>query len=257
MYNVFMDKSATERETFIVQNITLNYHVISDIGLQFKPREVIDLTWEDEAMIKKSRNLKESLRTGILKKLTEEEYNKTLDMQYQRERKQLLREQQNKDNLKKITADDKEMMADTFDVAKGKKKQAELDITGTANHPMSYVAAYEIASQLADNNGDVLTAEEFGEIVSKDPGIVPRLLSQTKQASADSGHTAYYAVPNESNISGVVKTQMTNYNKAYLSNLDSDTVEAKTAYIRDMLDVTDDSGDDEGFAEEIIIDTEE
>jgi uncharacterized membrane protein YheB (UPF0754 family) len=55
---------------------------------------VIDLTWEDPVLIKKSKNLKDSINKGILKKLTDEEYEKTKALQYNREQKELLKQQQ-------------------------------------------------------------------------------------------------------------------------------------------------------------------
>jgi len=89
MYKIIMTNSSTERETFIVQNITLGWHSVSDIGLLFAPTEVKDLTWEDENVIRRSRNLKDSIRNGILRKLSPEEYEKTMEMQYQKETSQV------------------------------------------------------------------------------------------------------------------------------------------------------------------------
>ena len=85
-----------EPESFIVQNCTLSYHFVSDISLSFAPKEVKDLTWEDPIIIKKSRNLKDALRTGYLIKLTPDQYEKTMDLQYKKEKKQLERDQQRK-----------------------------------------------------------------------------------------------------------------------------------------------------------------
>ena len=36
-----------EPESFIVQNVTLGPHYVSDIRLNFGPLQAIDLTWED------------------------------------------------------------------------------------------------------------------------------------------------------------------------------------------------------------------
>lgn len=261
--------SNEQEESFIIQNITLGYHFVSDIGLQFAPREVKDLTWEDPIIIKKSRNLKDSLRSGVLKKLSLAEYEKTMDLQYQKEKKQLLREQEKKTQYRKLKdREGKELVAETFDVDKAVRKQrAELDIAGTANHPMSYVAAYEIAQNLATDNGDVLTAEEFAGMVDKDPEIVPRLLSRTKQASSEQGHKAYYALPpsDYSFDTGVGQGKMTNYNRDLLNVGDQDTYSAVDK-IRDAVDLDgpyDPDGEDGGyedgedFAEEIIIEGEE
>jgi len=253
----------TEPETTIIQNITLGYHFVSDINLQFSPREVKDLTWEDPIVIKKSRDLKESLRRGILKQLSEEEYEKTMDLQYQREQKELLREQKNKTKLREMKVGDENMLVDRFDVGKSKKKNSnEVDITGTANHPMSYVTAFEIAQNQAAERGDVITAEDFASIVERDPGIVPKLLQNTRTAANNQKQAnAYYATPNDefSNSTGVVKTKMRNYNQellgqsdySYLNDSDLDDF-----YDDSSIDENNDSRD-EDFAEEIIINVDE
>ena len=271
MYKIIMTNSSTERETFIVQNITLGWHSVSDIGLLFAPTEVKDLTWEDENVIRRSRNLKDSIRNGILRKLSPEEYEKTMEMQYQKEKKQLLREQQNKTKLNKLKTDDKEFDVDTIDLEKGKRKNSELDISGSASHPMSYVTAYEIASRLSDERGEVLTAEEFAEIVENDPGIVPKLLSRTKTAATEKNHNVYYAVPTNdtSNSVGVVQAKMTNLNRDARidSGIDSEEVAMKADLLRDVVGYDDivesnnyDMGideSDEDFAEAIVLDSEE
>jgi hypothetical protein len=252
-----------DHETTIIQNITLGYHFVSDINLQFSPREVKDLTWEDPVIIKKSRDLKESLRRGILKQLSEEEYEKTMDLQYQREQKELIREQKNKTKLREMKVDGENMLVDRFDVGKSKKKgSSEVDITGTANHPMSYVTAFEIAQNQAMERGDVITAEDFASIVERDPNIVPKLLQNTRTAANNQKQAnAYYATPNDEygNSSGVIKTKMKNYNQELLGKSDysylNDDPELDQMYESSQFDDEDDV--DEDFAEEIIINVEE
>ena len=252
---------ANTEETTIIQNITLGYHFVSDINLQFGPREVKDLTWEDPAIIKKSRDLKESLRRGVLKQLTEEEYEKTMNLQYQKEQKELMREQQNKTKLREMKVGEENMLVDRFDVGKSQKKaQNEVDITGTANHPMSYVTAFEIAQNQAAERGDMITAEEFASIVERDPGIVPKLLSNTRTAAnTQKPSNVYYATPNSEygNDTGVVKTTMRNYNQELLGK--SDYSYLNDSDVSDLDDVynADSDMDDEGFAEEIVIDIDE
>ncbi len=250
-----------EPESFIVQNITLGYHFVTDINLQFTPREVKDLTWEDQNIIKKSRHLKDSLKRGILKKLTPEEYDKTMEMQYQKEKKLLLKDMQKKPDYKKLKIDGKDVLADTFDVSKASKNKEKLDFSGSANDTMSYVAAYEIAQGFAAEKGDILTAEEFGEIVENDPGIVKQLLSNYKQASSKI-HSAYFITPpNDSGLTGVNKEAMSNYNrdKRYAGAYDIDVKEhPDTVDLDSDSFYDDDDGDgDEDYAEEIVIDDEE
>lgn len=268
-----------EPESFIVQNCTLSYHFVSDIGLSFAPKEVKDLTWEDPIIIKKSRNLKDALRTGYLIKLTPDQYEKTMDLQYKKEKKQLERDQQRKATYsKQKNQKGNDMVAETMDLEKASRKNVnELDITGTANHPMSVVQAYAIASAKAQDRGDVLTAEEFLQFVEQHPNVVSKLLSETKMATASSKGQAYYAQPrgDVNSETGVMKASMRNINRDML-NLDDDPdyelVEEKMYGILDVedfeeidgqgfaenaFDLTEDTEDeDQDFAEEIIIDEE-
>jgi len=234
-----MDNFATEeRPSFIVQNITPFYHVCSDINMTWGPREVKDLTWEDPAIIKRSSNLKNSLREGTLRQLSEAEYDKTISLQLEKEKKQLLREQKNKNEYKKMKVDDREMVADKIDLEKARRKNNdEIDITGTANHPMSYVTAFEVAQNIATERGDLLTAEEFASMVEVNPNIVPALLSQMKTQSVETQKSVYYAVPmGEGNTStGVIKTSMKNLNRDARMGADFGEVEEKTNYIMDAI----------------------
>ena len=269
-----------EPESFIVQNCTLSYHFVSDIGLSFAPKEVKDLTWEDPTIIKKSRNLKDALRTGYLIKLTPEQYEKTLDLQYKKEKKQLERDQQRKATYsKQKNQKGNDMVAETMDLEKASRKNVnELDITGTANHPMSVVQAYAIAASKAQDRGDVLTAEEFLQFVEQHPNVVAKLLSETRVATASTKGQAYYAQPrgDVNSETGVMKANMRNINRDML-NLDDDPdyelVEEKMFGILDVEDLgeIDEYGlekndfeltediefdEDQDFAEEIIIDEE-
>jgi hypothetical protein len=252
------NKSATtDRESYIVQNITLGHHFVSDIKLQFGPREVIDLTWEDPVLIKKSKNLKDSINKGILKKLTDEEYEKTKALQYNREQKELLKQQQAQPKYKNINADGKTLIADTFDAAKSRKKtEAPVD-----NHILSYVTAFEIAQGLEAEKGNDLTAEEFAEAVENNPEIVNQLLAHTK-GSQKQAHIATFAVPpgEFGQGSGVTKAEMTNWHRDHkYAGADFNISDSN---IRDAVDFNEDSDftenpEDIDFGEEIVIDSEE
>lgn len=256
MYKDLMDYNEN-KPSYIIQNITLNYHFVSDIGLQFSPREVKDLTWEEPAKIKASRNLKDSIRQGILRQLTDEEYEKTMELQYQKEQKQLMKSQKEQAKYKSMDVGDKEVLAETFDVAKSKKKaSSEIDITGTANHPMSYVAAFEIAQNLAEQNGDDLSAEEFAEMVEQDPRLVSGLLSQTKTASNQvQQKMAYVARPNgEQTYVSATPMQTLNPQSQRATKAE---IEYKTNMIRDAVNLEEEIDgnpeDYEEFAEEIVV----
>jgi hypothetical protein len=78
-----------EPESFIVQNVTMNYHWISDIRLQFDPLAVIDLTWEDPKVIKASKDLRNALRQGYLRQISQDEWDKKQEKQLAKEKKEL------------------------------------------------------------------------------------------------------------------------------------------------------------------------
>lgn len=221
-YNESNESNEVKKETTIIQNITLGYHFVSDIKLQWGPKEVKDLTWEKPELIKNSKDLKDSLRAGILRQLSEQEYQKTLDLQYKREKKQLLLNAQNQMHLENVSVDgvDKEFLADTFDVSKARKTENEFDITGTANHPLSYVAAFEIAQARADLQGELLTAEEFSILVEKNPQIVPHLLKESKASSEREAHTVYYSNPpgEFGKEAGVIRGKMNNIQSGHEIN---------------------------------------
>ena len=234
-------EKAEQRESFIVQNITLNYQMVSDIHWEFAPREVKDLTWEDPIIIKRSNDLKKALRSGMLKQLTPEEYEKTLNLQYQREKRELERNIKDKANYKKMQRPDdpdREITAERIDVSKAKRKNPELDLTGTANHPMSYVAAFEAARIINEEQGVLLTPEEFAQMVELRPTIVEDLLAQTKQASVAPKRVIYATPPNGSGSSGVTEGHMVNYNRSFVDANEPD-ISSKLQYIEEAVEIRD------------------
>lgn len=225
-----------DRPSFVVQNITLNYHFVSDIGYQFAPKEVKDLTWEDPLLIKKSKNLADSLKSGILRKLSEEEYEKTLNLQHERQRKELMREQQEQQNTyKKTKIDDKEFVADRFDVSKARKAVKENTESMGANHPLAFVAAFEAAQSISADRGEVLTAEEFAQIVESNPEVVPKLLASSKREAQEKiVSNVYFAAPPEfGGKTSVYKSKMTNYNRALMET--DEGLSVKSDFILDAV----------------------
>ena len=210
-----------EPETFIIQNVTLSPHYVSDIRLQFDPLAVIDLTWEDSKAVRASKDLRNSLRTGILRKITQDQWDKILEKQTIREKKELLRQQQN-DNLRTIEVDGEEKQVEMIDVEKGAaNKETPVSTSGYANDSMSYAVALDIAQQQAELRGDEMSVEEFADRVKNDPGLVPRLISQARNLadnSSVSGDTrrgrafvAYQA--DEFGGTSVKQMNMTNLNR--------------------------------------------
>ena len=93
-----------EPESFIVQNVTLGPHYVSDIRLNFGPLQAIDLTWEDAKVIKASKDLRSSLRMGFLKKISPNQFDTIEEKAAIRGKKELLR-QQNDNNLRTVDVD--------------------------------------------------------------------------------------------------------------------------------------------------------
>lgn len=235
-----------EPETFIIQNVTLSPHYVSDIRLQFDPLAVIDLTWEDSKAIRASKDLRNSLRTGILRKITQDQWDKILEKQTIREKKELLRQQQN-DNLRTIEVDGEEKQVEMIDVEKGSaNKETPVSTSGYANDSMSYAVALDIAQQQAELRGDEMSVEEFAEKVKNDPNLVPRLISQARnlnENSSVSGDTrrgkafvAYQA--DEFGGTSVKEMNMTNLNRdGYIATgLDINQLPIKDAVNLDALD---------------------
>jgi hypothetical protein len=229
--------NASDKDTFVIQNITLNYHVVSDIGLQFAPRQVIDLTWEDETMIKRSRNLQESLRSGILRRLTKAEYEKTMELQTIKEKKELERHRK-KTQYEKVELDgDREVFAETLEIndkiRRNGRKDSEI---GDFNTTMMHVQAYSIAQNLHSERGETLTPEEFATMVEKNPKLVQQLVSKTKIAQSDTREKrhAYIATPNGDNTA-VARKEMINYNRDFAQ--EDQSLDYKESILYDALDL--------------------
>lgn len=224
-------KPEEENKSFIVQNVTLGPHYVSDIRLNFGPLQAIDLTWEDPKLIKASKDLRNSLRLGLLKQITPEQFENLEEKAAIREKKELLR-QQNNSNLQTMDIDGREMQVETIDAEKAYNPNSEVSTAGYANDSLSYAMALDIAQTQAQLRGDELSVEDFAEQVNRDPNIIGRLISQQKNLNVNSSvsgdpkrGTAYVAVPSENAISGtsVQKMQLTNFNRdAQRSNIDFD-----------------------------------
>ena len=167
-----------EPESFIIQNVTMNYQYISDIRLQLDPLQVEDLTWWESKVVKASRDLKEALRRGVLRQITQTEWDSKLEKQAAKERRELsLNTKQ--ERIKTIeTEDGKQFEAESIDAEKPYSKEAELNTAGYANDSLSYTIALETAQVQAELNGEELTVEDFAERVERDPALVARLLRQ-------------------------------------------------------------------------------
>lgn len=253
-----------EPESFIIQNVTLSPHYVSDIRLQFDPLAVIDLTWEESKAVKASKDLRNSLRTGVLRKITQEQWERILEKQTLREKKELLK-QQDFENLRTIDVDGEEKQVEIIDLQKGNSsKEAAVSTSGYANDSMSYALALDIAQQQAELRGDELSVEEFAEQVKNNAHLVPTLIKQARNLSENSTVSgdirkgkAYVAYqPGENSGTSVKQMNMSNFNRdGYVANgLDTNNIPIKDALdieayddmpIAEAIDLEGESGDDE------------
>lgn len=219
---------SNEPESFIVQNVTLGPHYVSDIRLNFAPLQAIDLTWEDPKVVKASKDLRNSLRLGLLRKISPEQFETIEENQANREKKELLR-QQNDRRLDTVDVDGKQIQAETIDAEKAYSNEVNHSTAGYANDSLSYAMALDIAQTQAQLRGDELTVEQFAEQVQRDPSTVSRMISMQKNMETNSSVSgdakrgkAYVAMPSDGvHGTSVQKMNMTNVNRdGYLAGGD-------------------------------------
>lgn len=236
-------------KSLILQNVTLGPHFVSDLKLTWGPLEVIDLTWEDPLTIQKSKDLRNSIRKGLLREITREQWEEILERQAAKERAELLRKQKS-GRTRNIDVDGKSFEADSFDAASVGKNNAEVSTAGYANDSLTYAVAFDIAQTEAELRGELLMAEDFAARVEADPNYINRLMSvRNASVSGDPRRgNAYVAQPPSAwgQSTSVQPTRMTNLNNdGYIAG-------ANAAYAPNPLD-HDPEGDwdDNGIADEI------
>jgi hypothetical protein len=210
-----------EPESFIVQNVTLGPHYVSDIRLNFGPLQAIDLTWEDPKVVKASKDLRNSLRLGLLRKITPEQFDSIEERAAIKGKKELLKQQSN-NNLRTVDVDGKTIEAESIDAEKAYSNKNDVTTAGYANDSLSYAMALDIAQTQAELQGEDLSVEQFAEKVQRNPGIINQLLAQQKNLDANSSISgvetrgrAFVAEPPSDAIKGssVREVEMTNYNR--------------------------------------------
>lgn len=209
-----------EPQSFIVQNVTLGPHYVSDIRLNFAPLQAIDLTWEDPKIVKASKDLRNSLRMGLLKRITPDQFETLEEKAAVREKKELLKQQGNY-KLDAMEVDGKEMQVETIDAERAYKPDNNISTAGYANDSLSYAMALDIAQTQAQLRGDELSVEDFADQVRRNPELVGNLISQSKNMEANSSISGdprrgtAYVVTSPDNASGtyVNQVKMTNINR--------------------------------------------
>ena len=247
-----------EPESFIVQNVTLGPHYVSDIRLNFGPLQAIDLTWEDPKVVKSSKDLRNSIRLGLLRKITPDQFD-SIEVRAAIKGKKELLKQQNNNNLRTVDVDGKTIEAESIDAEKAYSNKNNVTTAGYANDSLSYAMALDIAQTQAELQGEDLSVEQFADRVQKNPGIINQLLAQQKNLDANSSVSgvetrgrAFVAEPPSDAIKGssVREVEMTNYNRDrriagadfnYLDTPEDDGYDA----IADAIDLEADMGDGE------------
>jgi hypothetical protein len=247
-----------EPESFIVQNVTLGPHYVSDIRLNFGPLQAIDLTWEDPKVVKASKDLRNSIRLGLLRKITPDQFDSIEERAAIKGKKELLK-QQNNNNLRTVDIDGKTIEAESIDAEKAYSNKNNVTTAGYANDSLSYAMALDIAQTQAELQGEDLTVEQFADRVQNNPGIINQLLAQQKHLDANSSISgvetrgrAFVAEPPGDAVRGstVREVEMTNYNRDrrvagadfnYLDTPEDDGYDA----IADAIDLEADMGDGE------------
>ncbi len=247
-----------EPESFIVQNVTLGPHYVSDIRLNFGPLQAIDLTWEDPKVVKASKDLRNSLRLGLLRKITPDQFDSIEERAAVKGKKELLKQQSN-NNLRTVDIDGKTIEAESIDAEKAYSNKNNVTTAGYANDSLSYAMALDIAQTQAELQGEDLSVEAFAERVQNNPGIINQLLAQQKNLDANSSVSgvqtrgrAFVAEPpgDSTRGSSVREVEMTNYNRDrrvagadfnYLDTPEDDGYDA----IADAIDLEADMGDGE------------
>jgi hypothetical protein len=234
-------------EDFIVQNVTPGPHFVSDIRLNFGPREAIDLTWEDPRVIKSSNNLKSSLRSGILRRLSREDFDKIEENKNIREREALRKSQKNRTMNSVTDADGNERFAEVIDASKPYAKGGEVSIDGYANDSMTFVMALDIAQAEAKARGYELSLEDFSQRVESDPQYISRLI-KTSSTSGDPRRGRAVFAESPSGEFGETSTRATQ-----MSNLNNDGYIAgdQKYQFATGIDVDFDASDAPGIADEI------
>jgi hypothetical protein len=199
----------------------------------------------DPAHVKNSKDLRQSLRMGLLKKISLDQFDKIEERQAIREKKELLK-QQNNLRLQDVEVDGKQLQAETIDAEKAYNPDGTISTAGYANDSLSYAMALDIAQQQAQLRGDDLTVEDFADQVQRDPSLVGRMINMQKNMEANSsvsGTTrkaqAYVGTSSENaNGTAVQKMQMTNINRdGYIAGGDFDYAGVDESPIAEAIDL--------------------
>lgn len=210
-----------EPQSFIVQNVMPGPTCISDLGLTFEPFEVVDLTFEDPRYIRASRDLKVALMNQHLRKITREEWDKIIKLDFQREQLAEAKAAEVRKSRKFQVDDDKEIEAEYINLNaadSGVHGNEAVTIRGNTNDPAAYARAFSTMSAEYAAKGMTLDAAEFGKMVQDNPMLIKTMQRQANDGivSGITGHArATVSVPplNDGDDPSVASFDMTNFNR--------------------------------------------
>lgn len=175
-------------ESSIIQNITSGYVSISDLdsdadgkkkSVTIGPFATLDLSTLNPDRVKRSTNLRDAIRAGYLRPITEEQADNISKQKTRKLREQVTKLQAESELRTVTSADGRDFEAEAINVSRADaaKMTNEITTAGHANDPVSYAVAFEIAEAQAALRGEDLTAEEFGAMTAKDSDLVRKLIT--------------------------------------------------------------------------------
>jgi hypothetical protein len=214
------EKEKEDDGSFIVRNILEGYHCVSDINLMFRPYEIMDLTTEKTEILQKSKDLRASIKKGILVKISRAEMDRLEEKEYQKEQVRIYSANQQERERRRIATEnsDREFEAEEINLNRADSgHNDEATITGQSNDPATYASAYAAAQSEAESQGRTLDPEEFAEMVRNNPRIVKSIISSNRgviSGTTKRGRATVMTPPmNDGDVGGVATMNMTNFNR--------------------------------------------
>lgn len=207
-----------EPNSFIVRNITPSILFISDLGVTFKPLQVMDLTHEDGTKVNASKDLRVAIKQGQLQRISRKEQDLIENMEIATERAKLIRDQKERQR-QLVEVDDKELDAEVLNLNAPDRGvlDEEVSTAGHTNDPLTYATAYSAAVAEAASNGEYLDAGTFQKMVEDNPKIIDQYLTRSVGRGVTSGTTrrgrATVMMPpmGDSGETSAAKIKMTNF----------------------------------------------
>jgi len=168
-----------KKEVFIVQNVTQGPVCISDLGkkgLTIPALTTHDLRSNDDDEVKKSIGLKNAIRQGLLRWVTED-YAERQEVRKAESARQSIIDELKKE---KVRYDDEAPESVTAE-----ELTTEISTAGQANDPVSYAIAFDVWSSQEMLRGKDGSPEEFRDKVNDNPSLIKQLIISGTHAEAE------------------------------------------------------------------------